>query len=354
MVRKQVRSTIEKHGLISPGDHIVMGLSGGPDSMCLFDVLLAMAEEFDLTVYPVHVNHKFRPGAAEEDQKFVEETCERIAETNPRCKPCRSFVVDCNALADELGMTSEEAGRRARYDAFGQVAAEIMKDSVPVEKIRIAVAQNADDQAETVLFRILRGTGTDGLAGIAYERKQKVGEEGTLVSVIRPLLDMPRTEIEAYCEENALNPVTDHTNSEPIYARNRIRLELLPYLERYNENIRETLSRLAGIAAEDRSFFREETEKAFAALTAAGRRGVPDWQSGVYMDREALAELHPALRHRILIRAFAEIGLEKDITAERLEAADEIILKKQGPKTVEFPRGYRVTVAKGKVCVDKD
>ena len=163
MLVEKVRRTVEEHKLISKGQHIVVGLSGGPDSVCLFHILMRLRKEYDLTIHPVHINHKFRPGAAERDQAYVEELCRKNG------LECRTFVVDCNVMADELHMTSEEAGRKARYDAFYQVANEVGMH----EDVKIAVAQNANDQAETILFRLLRGTGTDGLAGIAYERKER-------------------------------------------------------------------------------------------------------------------------------------------------------------------------------------
>ena len=203
---KRIRETIREHNLIEHGDHMVIGLSGGPDSVCLFHVLLGMAEELELTIHPVHVNHRFRPGAAEADQDYVEKLTARSG------LKTRVFTVDCSALAEQLGMTSEEAGRKARYDAFFQVAAEVEEETG--KKAKIAVGHNANDQAETVLFRILRGTGMDGIAGMAYARDEK-REEGTF-RVVRPMLDTWREDVEAYCEEHALAPVTDHTNKEEL------------------------------------------------------------------------------------------------------------------------------------------
>ncbi len=378
MLIDTVRETIRVHDLIHRGDHIVLGLSGGPDSVCLFHVLQRLAAEWDLTIHPVHVNHQLRPGDAERDQAYVEELCEKAI--HAKVGLCRTFVVDCNALAKERKQTSEEAGRQARYDAFVQVAREIEaalsagKTAAP--GVRIAVAQNANDQAETILHRILRGTGTDGLAGIAYRRYEKE------IPVIRPLLDVPRAEIETYCEENRLDPVIDHTNLEPIYMRNRIRLELLPELAQYNENIVETLTRLGRIAAADRDYIWQQTEDSFnrlrmddeagtvsdAPIAKAGvsaPAGAPEASSvasavkagiaapaglRIELDRAGLAELPEAIRRRVMLRAFREIGLASDISEERLRAADAIIGKKQAPKTVEFPRGYRLTVAKGRVA----
>lgn len=331
MIVEKILKTIEKHNLIEKEDHIVIGLSGGPDSVCLFHVLTQLAPKLQLTIHPVHLNHKFRPGDAERDQQYVEALCQRFG------LRCHTFVKDCNALAAETGMTSEEAGRVARYDAFYQVACQVA-EKIPDNRIKIAVAQNANDQAETILFRILRGTGTDGLAGIAYKRQEKQFE------VIRPLLDIYRHEIEAYCHDNNLNPVTDHTNNEAIYARNKIRLNLIPHLaENHNENILESLNRLGRIAAADKEYMWQETERAFEELRI-------DEGEEIILDRAGLHRLHPAIRHRVMMKAFGEIGLEKDISEERLTAADKIIEKKQAPKTVQFPYGYSITVAKGKVC----
>lgn len=379
MLAEKVRRTIEEHKLLNKNEHIVLGLSGGPDSVCLFHILLRLKDEYNLTIYPVHINHKFRPGAAERDQQYVEQLC------SEKGIQCSTFEIDCNELAGRLGMTSEEAGRKARYDSFYQVAEHIAEsiasDSAKLDvnhrdeseyglaearaQVKIAVAQNANDQAETILFRLLRGTGTDGLAGIAYEREERG------FSVIRPLLDIYRDEIEEYCDSNKLNPVIDHTNNEEIYARNKIRLELLPHLEkRYNENMKESLVRLGRIAAADKDYIWQQVEKEYKRLAnrqyairsdksskselqndsraeteAAGH----DRPLSVTMDRQELSCLHPAVRHRIILKAFGEIGLEKDISEERIKAADFIIEKKQAPKTVQFPRGYRLTVAKGRV-----
>lgn len=346
MLTEQVRKTIEEHNLVKNKQHIVLGLSGGPDSVCLFHVLMMLKRQMDITVHPVHLNHKFRPGEAERDQKYAEDLCRGMGVT------CRVFTVDCNALAKELAVTSEEAGRKARYDAFHQTAAEIagqlmnegFDECEAYESVKIAVAHNANDQAETVLFRLLRGTGTDGLAGIAYEREERGFQ------VIRPLLDVYRSEIEQYCDDMKLNPMTDHTNNQAIYTRNKIRLELIPFIEKeYNENIKESFVRLARIASEDKDYLWQQTESAYKQLAIRKRTVESGELEAVVMQREALSGIHPAIRHRIIMKAFAGIGLDKDISEERIKSADAIIEKKQAPKTVQFPRGYRLKVAKGEV-----
>lgn len=345
----KIRKTIEDKGLIAPKQHIVIGLSGGPDSVCLFNALKSLADEMELTIHPVHVNHKFRPGAAERDQQYVEELCRKNG------LECASFVVDCNALAAETGMTSEEAGRKARYDAFYSTAEKVKAENPELSRddIKIAVAQNANDQAETVLLRLLRGTGVDGLAGIAYKREERG------YKVIRPTLDLYRDEIEEYCEANGLDPVTDHTNEESVYTRNKIRNELIPYLEKeHNSNLKESMVRLARIAAADKEYMWQQTEEIYSKLAevkpveAAGGQGAAE-AAEVSMDRESLAKVHPAIRHRVMLKAFAAVGLESDISEERIKAADSNIEKKQGPKTVQFPKGYVLEVAKGRVTIKK-
>ena len=343
------------------GTHIVLGLSGGPDSVCLFDVLCEIAREMNLTIHPVHVNHKFRPGAAEEDQAYVEALCRK------RGFVCKSFVVDCNKLAQEEGLTSEEAGRKARYKAFMNTAAEVAEYAAQ-KKIVIAVAQNANDQAETILFRMLRGTGTDGLAGIAYKRY-----EGG-VPVVRPLLDVMRDEIEKYCEARNLSPRIDHTNKEAIYARNKIRLELLPYLaERFNSNIIETIDRLGRNAACDKEFLNEEAERALASALVRededahkenGRRGADG--EGKYKGggrrvdgRQSEAEteifvskiksLHRAVRMRVYNKVLTGIGMTENLTESQFSAVEKVLFSESPSASCDLADGYRAAKVYGKL-----
>ncbi len=329
MVKKIIKNTIEKYNLINANEHIVIGLSGGPDSVCLFSVLEELKDELEITLHAVHVNHGFRPGAADDDQKYVEELCRE------KGVECTSFMYDCNTIAKEQGLSSEEAGRKVRYESFMKVADGLAAKGVPAEKIKIAVAQNADDQAETVLFRLLRGTGTDGLAGMAYSRKEQN------ICVIRPLLDTWRKDIEAYCEEHGLAPRIDHTNLQPVYTRNKIRLELLPMLEQdFNVNIKESINRLSRIASEDKEYLWQCAENAYKQLEIS---------PGVLKQQE-LAQLAPAVRHRVIIKALQEQGLTQDVTSVHLEAADSILDASGESKTVEFPNNYKMAVRYGEVA----
>ena len=323
MVKKQILQTIEKENLLENGVHIVLGLSGGPDSVCLFDVLCKEAESRNWRIYPVHINHRFRPGAAEEDQAYVEDLSAR------RGWPCTSFVYDCNRIAMEEKMTSEEAGRKVRYDAFRQKAEEICGSGVRKRDIRIVVAQNADDQAETILFRILRGAGTDGLAGMGYIRYDEAG-----YPVVRPLLDCMKAEILEYCRLEGLHPRIDQSNLEPLYMRNKIRLELIPNLEAYNPNLKDTLIRMGKNCAMDRDCLQKMAADAFDKLC----KTAGDTQ--IVFDGPGLRNLHKSIRQRVIASALRGIGMKEDLTYAHFAKCEEIVFHDHPSARTELPRGY--------------
>ena len=453
-----VKALIQNEELLHEGIHVIIGLSGGPDSVCLFDLLCRLADDMRLRLYPVHVNHQFRPGAAEADQAFTEALCVE------RGWPCRSFVYDCARIAAEKNLTSEEAGRKARYEAFGIVAAELLRRGIAAQDVAIAIAQNANDQAETILFRILRGTGTDGLAGIAKKRYETVRYDAAEVSeeargqnrqrtdqlcgqaaaevsekvrgaytqeqaqhsanegketgmreelcphddarhaaepvktaiariaVVRPLLETQRAEIEQYLSERGMTACIDQTNAEPIYTRNQIRLELLPYLAtRYNENIITALNRLGRIAQSDKAYLQETAARAFeeakartageraATLPKQGNRAccIPDNLAEepacsaavlaadvgtdeaveacaqkpkvVYLDCETLRALHAAIRTRVYQRALREVGMAENFSSAQAEAIDHILYAASPSARTELADGFRAARVYGRM-----
>lgn len=363
---QNVKKLIQKEYLLQKGMHVIVGLSGGPDSVCLFDMLCRLAEELALQLYPVHVNHQFRPGAAERDQAFCETLC------TTRGWPCRSFVYDCAQIAEAEGMTAEEAGRKVRYEAFDTTATDLLCRDIAAQDIAIAVAQNANDQAETILFRILRGTGTDGLAGIAKKRYETVRWETAAksaeaqIAVIRPLLETQRAEIERYLAERNMTACIDQTNAEPIYTRNKIRLELLPYLaEQYNENIIAGLNRLGSIAQQDKAYLQETAARAFADARVCGEtaaRGetagcveaashseistkqetaVRGREAALYLSCAVLRGLHTAIRTRVYQRALQEIGMTENFSSVQAEAIEQLLQTERPSAEAELPDGFR-------------
>ena len=332
MVIDKVKSTIINNSLIQKGEHIVIGLSGGPDSVCLFHILYQLQQEYDLTLHAVHINHQLRPGAAEKDQNYVEELCSRLN------IPCHTFIYDINKIAKERCTSSEDAGRQMRYESFYQVANSINGDAG--SSVKIAVAQNLNDQAETLLMRMMRGTGTDGLSGIEYIRQ---GEGQTVI--IRPLLDISRKEIEDYCKENNLNPRIDLTNLEPIYTRNKIRLELIPYIqEHFNENIMMALNRLSKIAKEDKEYMYQGVDE-IISQHAVKEQASTNAKAFARIPVDVLLKQHAAIRHRIVIRLFESIGLSKDITWIHLGNADKLLTEGKTSSTTDFTGGYSMRIS---------
>lgn len=325
-MKNSILQTINRYELLKKDMEIIVGLSGGPDSMCLFDVLHELSPRMNWKLRVVHVNHQLRPGAADSDQQFVEDLCRRLN------VPCRVFTEDCTELAAKENLTSEEAGRLVRYRAFGQVASEIEQSGVPKEKIAIALAHNAEDQCETILFRIMRGTGTDGLAGIAYKRLDENG-----FAIVRPLLDTTRADIEKYCMERNLSPRIDNTNCENIYMRNKIRNMLVPFIkENFNENIVETVNRLGRAAAEDRDFIRTAGKQAFDSAL------LKEDADKMAFSIKNLQELHKAVRIRTYTIALAGIGMKTNLTSRHVEAIESLLYSQSPSAAADLSGDYRV------------
>jgi len=347
---KTVRNTIEEHGLFHEGAHVVLGLSGGPDSMCLFDVLCALREERGITIHAVHVNHMLRGADADRDQEFVEGVCAA------RGVPLDVTVFDCKALSEEKGVTEEEAGRVKRYEAFYETADKVERELIDeamenedegatalIPEIVVAVAHNYDDQAETIMFRLMRGTGPDGLAGMEYRRQDYRGFD-----LVRPLLDCRRKDIEAYCEEKKLSPRKDETNGEAVYSRNAIRLGVFPYLEKYSPNFRDALVRLGDIAREDKAFMQGLAEEVLTYIVKE-KNGVYDEYGEeespgfLLLDGAKLRKIAKPVRRRAVSLAAAELGLTEDLTSAHYRMIDDVIFSGNPSAGVDLPHGYRLS-----------
>lgn len=328
MVMEKVRKTIEERSLIKKGEHIVVGVSGGPDSVCLLYTLFNLSKDLDLSLYAVHINHCLRGRDADLDQEYTESLCKKLG------IPCYVFSYDVKGMAAKEGLTTEEMGRLVRYQSFDRIREQIIESEHKKGRtaaVKIAVAQNLNDQAETVLMRIIRGTGTDGLSAMEYIRDGKI---------IRPLLDVSRDEIEEYCRHNGLSPRIDLTNLEPVYTRNKIRLELIPLLrEKYNENILSSLSRLISIASEDKDFIYSHVDEALheVVLCNTGPKRK--------LSRELYKKLHPAVRKRVISNIFKDLGLIQDINAVHLDRGDKMITEGKTGDYMDFPRGFGLSIS---------
>lgn len=265
----RVRHAIERHRLAMPGETIVVGVSGGPDSLCLLHVLIRLAPDLNLNLHVAHLNHQIRGQEADADAAFVAE----LAADWGLLATIES--TDVPALARAHKMAYEEAARRTRYTFLSRVAGKVGART-------IAVAHNADDQTETVLMHWLRGSGLAGLRGMlpatpigelrleindwrfgkdeAVLDSQSPSPNLQTLTLIRPLLEIPRVDIEAYCDQHELQPRFDRSNLDKTLFRNRLRHELVPYLETYNPSIREVLRRTASVIASDYELLREELD----------------------------------------------------------------------------------------------
>ena len=232
--------TIKENNLINKGDVIVVGVSGGPDSITLLTCLNKFKDYFEIKIICAHINHLIRKDSTE-DEQYVENVCEKMG------IKCYVKRADVEKIAKEQKKGSEEVGRKIRYDFFDEVA---RKENAN----KIAIAHNMKDNAETMLLNIIRGSGLTGLEGIQAEEYGKY---------IRPLINCTREEIEEYCEKNNLQPRIDSTNKENIYRRNIIRNKLLPQLQELNPNIVESLSNLSKIVKVQNMHIKNEVENIY-------------------------------------------------------------------------------------------
>lgn len=244
-MKEKVLETIKKYNLIENGDKIVIGVSGGPDSITLLNVLLEIKKEniIDFNVVVCHINHMIREEAVL-DEEYVLEFCKKY---NIECFVKR---VDIEKISEQERIGTEEAGRIARYEFFNEILEKTSSN-------KIATAHTANDNAETVLMNIIRGSGTAGLKGIDSKRD----------NLIRPLINISREEIEEYCEINKLNPRIDKTNFENIYTRNKVRNMLIPYIKKnFNPNIIESINRLSNLSKQENEYLEKETEKIYKSI----------------------------------------------------------------------------------------
>ena len=319
MMLNKVKETIEKYNLISKEDKIVVAVSGGPDSISLLNILY----ELKYNICVAHLNHGLRE-SAKIDEEYVLNFC---AERNIPC-----FIKKVNLKEILNGMTTEEAGRRVRYEFFNEI--------MEKEKCtKIATAHNSNDSAETVLMNIIRGSGISGLKGIEPIRG----------NLIRPLIEVTRKEIEEYCKENNLNPRHDESNDELLYTRNKIRLKVIPYIEEnINQNVVNNINRLSNIVSEEEKFIEEEVQKCYENGLIAKE------EKKLIFNLKKFNELNVVLRKRLIKKSIINLlGNAKDI--ERIHINDIVKLCENnvGGKFLMPNKNIKVTVIKGRIEYEK-
>lgn len=312
MIFEKVLSTINKYNLIECGDRIVLGLSGGPDSVCLLHILNRLKEQLDIEVYAAHLNHQIRGIEAQKDALYVSQICESMGITH--------FIksIDVPKYCEENGLSIEEGARKLRYEMFDEIRKKTKSN-------KIAIGHNLNDQAETILMRMMRGTGLQGLRGIEYIRDN---------GIIRPILDLERSEIEAYCEEYKLNPRIDKSNLESIYTRNKIRLELIPYMkDNFNTNVIESIVRMSNSLRNDSDYIEEEALIKFSEVCTFN-------SDSVEINLDKYNTLHNAIKVRVIRNGIKCIlGDTNFLDQKHIEDVIGLENKNKINKKLTLPRG---------------
>lgn len=310
---KKVQGYITKYDLIRPGETVVVGVSGGPDSVVLLHILNQLKERSDLKIHAAHINHGLRPEADSEEQ-FVKELC---ADWDV---PLAAVKLDIGSLAKTYRKSVEEVGREERY-----LFMEELRQSIGADKI--ATAHHRRDQAETVLMHLIQGAGALGLQGMLPRRDR----------IIRPLLGISREEIIKYIEDKNLPYRIDSSNFDKNYLRNRIRLELLPMLEQsFNPRIEDSLCRLAEVIGEENRYWED------LIATAWDNTVGTDMDGNLKADVNKLRQMPYALRSRFIHKMLGEAGGER-VSGADVERVSDLVERRGPGKKVRVSGGLWVS-----------
>ncbi len=329
MVLGKVKKTLKCFPMLTPGDRVLVAVSGGPDSTALLHILWRLRGELDLELRIFHLDHMLRGEESYQDACHVQKMARSLG------IPAVIKRFDVQAHRAQQGGSIQVAAREVRYDLLGQAA---QKGDCQ----KVALGHNLDDQVETVLMRLIQGTGLQGLAGIPPVRP--LGE----ARIIRPLLEVTREEILAYCREQGLEVRYDPSNKSPVYLRNKIRLQLLPLLEGYNPNFK-------GQVAANAHLWREENE--YLEMQAKGlynrmARRVP---GGVSLSLKRLKDIPPVLLRRLLRRAIGVVkGGSRDIKQIHLFRAQALVEEGQVGNRLSLPGGLEMKRTYEEVIIQEE
>ena len=311
------------HGLAHNPQPLVLGVSGGPDSLSLLHALHRLSPDLGLSLHVAHFNHSLRADASDADADFVASQSETLG------LPFSTAKEYVRSRAKGHSRSLEEQARDARYDFLARVAAEQNTSGV-------AVAHTADDQAETVLMHLIRGTGLRGLRSM-FPVVETQSFSGLDLKLFRPLLSVSRQQTEDYCRTLPLEPRIDHTNLLPETLRNRIRLELLPMLGEYNPRFSDALLRLADSANLDLSFIESR-------VAAIWPEAVEEMAGGLSISRRKLSDIHPALRRRVLSQALESVsGSPLDIEGVHVKSLESLLTGDTGSE-LDLRKGVRASL----------
>ena len=324
-MKNKVIETIKKYNLIEHGDKLVLGVSGGPDSIAMLDILneIKIDEKIDLNfqIVVAHINHMIRE-EADDDEKFVKDFCKK------KNIEFYSRSIDVQKLANTNKIGIEEAGRNARYEFFD----EILKKT---KSNKVAIAHNKNDKAETIIMNFMRGSGISGLKGIEEKREK----------YIRPLIECERIEIEDYCEKNNLQPRVDKTNFENEYTRNKIRNIVIPYVKReFNPNIINTIDRLSKLVKEEEEYIEKQVKKSYYNLI------VEETEKQIVLDLRKFNQEEKVIKSRLVLYTIMRLfGTSKGIEKIHVEDVIKLCNNNIGNKYLTPNKNIKILVKNHKI-----
>ena len=325
-MEEKVLKTIKKYELIKSGDNIVLGISGGPDSICMLYILNSLKKDLKFNIYVAHINHMLRENA-KLDEEYVKNTCKKLN------IPVYIKHIQIKEIAEKEKRGIEETGRKVRYKFFEEILRKTNSN-------KIATAHNLNDSIETIILNIIRGTGISGLAGIEPIRENKF---------IRPLIECERKEIEEYCKLNKLEPRIDESNYENKYNRNKIRNICIPYLQKeLNSNVIKNISRLSEIANEEQKYIEKNVEKSFNKIC------IENTENKIILDIKMFVKEELVIKRRLILYTINKL-IGTTINIEKINIDDIIKLCERniGNKFLIPTKGIKVFVKKGKIEISK-
>ena len=326
-VEEQVYNSIKKYNLIEKEDRIVVGVSGGPDSICLLNVLNSLKEKLHIEIFVAHINHMIRE-EADLETKYVQDFCKKLG------IECFIKKIDVEAIAKKEKKGTEETGRNIRYNFFEEILKKVNAN-------KIATAHNLNDKIETVLLNIIRGSGTVGLKGIEAKRDEKF---------IRPLIEITREDIEEYCNKNNLDPKYDKTNDETIYRRNKIRNDLIPYIKKeFNPNIIKTIARLSEVATEENDYLDKIIMNSFNDILLENNHD-ENQKNTLILDLKKFNSLELVIKRRVILYTINKV-IGNTVGIEKVNIDEIIKLCKNniGNKFLTPTKNIKILVQKNKI-----
>ena len=327
-MEEKILNTINKYNMIEPGDTVVCGISGGPDSICMLDILIKIrnSKKINFEIVVCHVNHLIREEATL-DEEYVADFCKK--------NNIKYFIkrIDIKELSNNNKQGIEETGRNARYEFFN----EIFKNE---NANKIAIAHNKNDKAETIIMNILRGTGIAGLKGIEPIRANKY---------IRPLIETDRNEIEKYCKMNNLNPRIDKTNFINDCNRNKVRNIVIPYIkEEFNSNIINTLERLACVITEEDEYIKKIIRNSFNNVK------IHEDKNNIVLDWKKFRVIEDFMKKRIIMYSIEKVlGSMQNIEKVNIEDILKLCTNNIGNKYLMPNKNIKIYVNNGKITFTK-